>query len=210
MRVLNGAHTGSVLISYLGGVNIVRDMMHHPVFGQMVRNMVDDEIVPYVPLPIDDVKAFAQSVYERFENPFIDHELLAISLNSVSKWKARILPSFQDYVRKNGVLPKLLALSFAGLLAFYHSTDLREDGLHAKRADGTEYIVSDSRDVLEFFSEKAALSIKEYVQAISSNVAFWGIDLTEQDGFVSMVTTDLESILEDPVTAVKQLIEVSK
>lgn len=97
VRVLNGAHTARVLTSYLGGINIVRDMMHDRVFGKTVRQIVDIEIVPMVPLPADDVKSFADSVYERFDNPFIDHELLSISLNSVSKWKAefRLLLTFK-------------------------------------------------------------------------------------------------------------------
>ena len=97
VMILNGAHTASVLTSYLGGINIIRDMMHDRVFGKTVRQIVDIEIVPMVPLPADDVKSFADSVYERFDNPFIDHELLSISLNSVSKWKAefRLLRTFK-------------------------------------------------------------------------------------------------------------------
>ena len=72
-------------------------MMYDRVFGKTVRQIVDSEIVPMVPLPADDVKSFADSVYERFDNPFIDHELLSISLNSVSKWKAefRLLLTFK-------------------------------------------------------------------------------------------------------------------
>lgn len=97
VRILNGAHTASFLTSYLGGINIIRDMMHDRMFGKTVRQIVDSEIVPMVPLPADDVKSFADSVYERFDNPFIDHELLSISLNSVSKWKAefRLLLTFK-------------------------------------------------------------------------------------------------------------------
>jgi len=207
VRVLNGAHTSSVLVSYLGGINIVRDMMQDEIFGKMARAIVDTEIVPQVPLPIDDVKDFADSVYERFDNPFIDHELLSISLNSVSKWRARVLPSFKDNYEKNGKLPKLLTFSFAGLLAFYCSSDLREDSLYAKRNDGTEYVIHDNLDVLEFFAKNSALSEEEYVKAVASNVDFWGEDLTKYDNFVSDVANYLTKIKVNPACAVKYILE---
>ncbi len=207
VRVLNGAHTASVLVSYLGGINIVRDMMQDETFGKMARQIVDTEIVPMVPLPIEDVKKFADSVYERFDNPFIDHELLSISLNSVSKWKARVLPSFKDNYNKNGKLPKLLTFSFAGLLAFYCSSDLREDGLYSKRNDGTEYVVHDNPDVLKFFSENAGLPEEKYVEAVASNTDFWGEDLTNYDGFTEDVTNYLIKIKQSPVCAVKYILE---
>lgn len=207
VRVLNGAHTASVLVSYLGGINIVRDMMHDKVFGRLVRQIVDNEIVPMVPLPLADVKSFADSVYERFDNPFIDHELLSISLNSVSKWKARVLPSFKDNCRATGKTPRLLTFSFAGLLAFYRSSDLREDGLHSKRNDGTEYVVHDNNEVLEAFAENADKPTAEYVAAIASNTDFWGEDLTQHGDFVRNVADYLERITVSPIAAAEYITE---
>ncbi len=207
VRVLNGAHTASVLVSYLGGINIVRDMMHDEIFGKMTRQIVDTEIVPLVPLPIEDVKDFANSVYERFDNPFINHELLSISLNSVSKWKARVLPSFKDNYNKNGKLPKLLTFSFAGLLAFYCSSDLREDGLHSKRNNGTEYTVHDNPDVLKIFAENSKKAEEDYVKVIASNIDFWGEDLTKYNNFVKDVTNYLIKIKQNPACAVKYILD---
>ncbi len=112
-----------------------------------------DEIVPQVNLPLEEVKEFANSVFEHFENPFIVHALLSISLNSVTKWRARVLPSFKDYYKNQGKLPRLITFSFAALLPFYFSNDLREDGLYAKRTNGDEYVVHDDRAVLEFFAQ---------------------------------------------------------
>lgn len=204
VRVLNGAHTASVLVSYLGGIDIVRDMMHDAVFGKMVRQIVDTEIVPMVPLPADEVKAFAESVYERFDNPFIDHALLSISLNSVSKWKARVLPSFKDNLGKNGKIPKLLTFSFAGLLSFYASDRLTEDGLCAVRNDGTEYTVRDDRSVLEFFAK--ASRAEDYAEQVCKNTELWGEDLSRYPGFAETVGYWYRKIKASPEDAVKEVL----
>lgn len=206
VRILNGAHTASVLAGWLYGKNIVRDMMQDPVMGAYVRQVVLEEIAPQVPLDKADVDAFAEAVFERFENPFIDHKLLDISLNSVSKWKARVLPSLRDHYAEKGTLPKRMTFSFAALLAFYASSDLREDGLHARRSDGTEYLVRDDRAVLAFFAEHSGLPIAEYVNAVASNVEFWGEDLTKYEGFSERVATDLTAICADVSEAVKALL----
>lgn len=194
VRILNGAHTSSVLAGWLYGKNIVRDMMQDPVMGVFVRRVVTEEIAPQVPLEQEDVKTFADAVFERFENPFIDHELMAISLNSVSKWKARVLPSLKDHYAQHGELPKLLTFSFAALLAFYSSADLREDGLHAVRADGTEYVVRDDRAVLEFFAEHSTLPIVEFVNAAAGMETFWSEDLRKYSGFIDTAAAYLETI----------------
>ncbi len=207
VRVLNGAHTASVLMAYLNGFDIVRDCMADERMGGFIRRAVMEEIVPMVHLPRDEVKAFAESVFERFENPFIDHSLLSISLNSVSKWKARVLPSVADYYAEKGTLPRLLTFSFAALLAFYTGTQLKEDGYYAKRADGTEYVIHDDRSVLEFFAANSAKPVEEFVQAAASNTAFWGTDLTAYPEFCETVTAWLQAIRENPDAALNAVLE---
>lgn len=194
VRVLNGAHTSSVLAGYLCGIGIVRDMMHDELMGAFTRRIVMDEIVPLVPLPEDEVNAFAASVFERFENPFIDHALLAISLNSVSKWKARVLPSFRDYYGKHHKLPPLMTFSYAALLAFYTSPETAGKGL-----------VNDSADVLAFFKETCEK--EDFITLAASNTAFWGEDLTAYDGFTDFVSECLSRILADARSAVKWILE---
>ena len=202
VRILNGAHTSSVLSAWLCGISIVRDMMNDPLCGQFVRRAVNEEIAPFVPLERADVDAFAAAVFERFENPFIDHALLSIALNSVSKWKSRVLPSLKDYAAQRGTLPRLLTFSFAALLAFYSSDDLRGDELCAHRADGVEYMIRDDRPVLEFFAAHSALPSAEFADAAAGNAAFWGEDLRKIEGFAAAVTADLEAIRRDPRAAV--------
>lgn len=208
VRVLNGAHTASVLAGYLYGLDIVRDCMHDEIMGKFIRQVVMDEIVPQVPLPIDEVKAFAASVFERFENPFIDHALLSISLNSVSKWKARVLPSFKDHYAQKGELPRLITFSLAALFAFYSSNDLREGTLYAKRADGTEYAIHDDEAVLKFFAENSGKDCGEFVKAALSNQSFWGEDLTAYSGMEETVTEWVTLIRTDTAVALKKVLGV--
>lgn len=204
VRVLNGAHTSSILAGYLYGLDIVRDCMSDDLMGKFIHNVVMDEIVPQVNLPLDEVKEFANSVFERFENPFIDHALLSISLNSVSKWKARVLPSFKDYCKNNGTLPKLITFSFASLLAFYTSKDLREDGLYAKRANGDEYVIHDDKAVLEFFANN--VDDAEFVEKACKNADLWGEDLSLYNGFTKEVAYWYEEILKDAKSALKEVL----
>lgn len=203
VRILNGAHTASVLAAWLAGKTIVREMMQDDVCGTFVRRTVREEIAPFVPLDAAEVESFAAAVFERFENPFIDHALLSISLNSVSKWRARVLPSLRDFVAARKTLPQGLTFSFAALLAFYTSDDLREDGLHACRADRTDYTVRDDRSVLEFFAAHSGLPTKQYVQAAAARTDFWGEDLTQIPGFVESVTQSLCALRDDPAAAIR-------
>ena len=205
VRVLNGAHTSSVLAGHLYGIDIVRDCMSDNIMGEFIRRVVMEEIVPQVNLPKADVEAFAQSVFERFENPFIDHALLSISLNSVSKWRARVLPSFKDYYKNKGILPKLITFSFAALLAFYSSKDLREDGLYAKRAGGDEYIIHDDKTVLEFFAQNTGKN--DFVESACKNKDFWGEDLSLYDGFTQEVNYWYEKIMINCAEAVKEILK---
>ena len=207
VRVLNGAHTSSVLSAYLCGQSIVRECMHDPKIGQFFRRVVLDEIVPHVKLPKQEVLEFADSVFERFENPFIDHALLSISLNSVSKWKARVLPTFQDHFEVYNRLPKLITFSFAALLAFYRSNDLRPDGLYAKRTDGTEYVIHDDEVVLQFFAQNSQKDDVDFVAAVASNTAFWGQDMTAYPQFTETVTRWLKALQTDPVGAVEEVLK---
>ncbi len=204
VRVLNGAHTSSVLAGYLYGLDIVRDCMSDEIMGKFIRNVVNDEIVPQVNLPLEEVKEFANSVFERFENPFIDHALLSISLNSVSKWRARVLPSFKDYCKNKGNLPKLITFSFAALLAFYSSKDLREDGLYAKRANGDEYVIHDDKAVLEFFAENTGK--KDFVELACKNTDFWDEDLSQYYNFAEEVLYWYERIINNTKEALKEVL----
>lgn len=194
VRILNGAHTSMVLGAYLSGQDIVRNCMDDEVILNFMNKTIYDEIIPTLSLPQEDCKDFAAAVTERFKNPFIDHALLAISLNSTSKWAARVMPSLLGYVEKFNALPACITASFAFYIAFYRGKELTEKGLTATRPAGNDYVVSDDRAVLEFFYAHKDDTAKDLAHAVCSNVNFWGRDLAQIDGFEAAVASYLEEI----------------
>jgi len=193
VRILNGAHTSFVLGAYLAGQDIVRDCMNDDVICKFMNDTIYEEIIPTLNLPKKELDSFAASVTERFKNPYIDHELLSISLNSTSKWRARVLPSLKGYYQKYQTLPKRITASFAFYIAFYNGTSLTENGMKAQRI-GNEYFVKDDLDVLEFFIEHNKLPAADLVKTICQNEQFWGEDLSLIKGFVENVTKYLQII----------------
>lgn len=190
VRILNGAHTVSVLGAYLAGFDIVRDMMNDEKFNSFILDTLKDEVIPFIPLPQDEKESFANSVLERFNNPFIDHRLLDISLNSVSKFKARCLPSLLDNV-KNGKFPKHLFFGLSCLIAFYNGK-YDENGKFIGNRNGEEYEIKDDKAVLDFFNEYS--SSGEIIDAVMRNRDFWGQDLTEINGAVPFVENCVDMI----------------
>lgn len=201
VRILNGAHTSMVLGAYLSGLDYVGQCMADPVVRRSLDQTVFGEIVPTVDLPREKAEAFAKAVYERFENPFVNHALLAISLNSISKWKGRVLPTFKDSVAATGKLPKWLTYSLAALLAFYRSTEEGDGCLIGSRAAGNTYEIHDDAAKLAFIKENAAKPTAEYVQAVMSRSDFWGEDLTAIAGFADAVAAHIDRMAEVGVKA---------
>lgn len=196
VRILNGAHTGFVLGAYLAGEDIVRDCMHNDTIREFMNKMLYDEIIPTLPLDRDNLMEFAEAVSDRFNNPFVDHELLTISLNSTSKWKARNMPSFLAYIEEKKELPACLTMSLAAYMAFFSSDiqSLGEEGLVCRRPAGNEYTVKDDRWVLEFFFDHKDDSEQELTEAVLSNTRMWGRDLGEIPGLAEKVEKDLQLI----------------
>ena len=193
VRILNGAHTSFVLASYLIGHDTVKESMDDELVRNFMNETIQEEIIPTLTLPREELKAFADAVVDRFNNPFIKHALLSISLNSVSKWRARCMPSLLGYVEKNGKLPKNLSFSIAALLAFYKGSKIEDSALLGDR-NGETYKIMDDPDVLEFFRDNSALPAKELTEKYLSNVKFHGQDLTLVPGLVDEVAKDLDNI----------------
>lgn len=193
VRILNGGHTTMVLAAYLAGHDIVRECMQDATTRSFLEQVLQEEIIPTLSLPQEELQAFSDAVMERFENPFIDHQLLSISLNSVSKWKSRVLPTFKDYYATEKQLPPLISFSLAALIAFYSGNEMKDGKLIGTR-DGVSYEIIDSPEVLEFFYKNSGLSANELAQKVLSNKSFWGEDLTSYTGFTELVAQDLQNI----------------
>ena len=196
VRILNGAHTGFVPGAYLAGYDIVRDCMQDDVILGFMNRMLHEEVIPTLPLDRQDLEAFAAAVQDRFNNPFINHELMSITLNSTSKWRARNMPSLLEYAQTAGKLPPCLAMSFAAYIAFYSSDiqALTEQGLVCRRPKGNEYTVSDDRWVLEFYYSRRGVSDETLVHDVMTNEKMWGQDLTLVPGFEQAAAENLRRI----------------
>lgn len=206
VRILNGAHTSMVLGAYLAGFDYVGDCMADADIRRQLDQSVFGEIVPTVHLPKEQAENFARAVFERFENPFVKHALLSISLNSVSKWRARVLPSLKDSAAQNsGKLPKWLTYSLAALLAFYRTGEKGDGCLIGKRGNDT-YSIKDDAEKMDFIAQNAAKSTPDYVRAVMTQADWWGEDLTQIAGMYDAVCRHLQGIEKKGAKAyIKQL-----
>ena len=165
---------------------------------KFMNKMLLEEVVPILPLDQEDCKKFAAAVQDRFNNPFVNHELMSISLNSTAKWRARNMPSLLEYVEKNGKLPACLAMGLAAYIAFYSNDiqELTDAGLVCKRPKGNTYTVNDDRWVLEFYNDHKDDDIPTLVHAVMTNEQMWGQDLTKVLDFEEVTVKNLTMIRE--------------
>jgi tagaturonate reductase len=208
VRILNGGHTSTVLAAYLSGHNFVGDFMNDETFKSFLNKVIYDEVIPTLDLPKEELIEFADSVGDRFANPYIKHKLLDISLNSCSKFNARCLPSLVEYVNRKGTLPEALCFSLAAFIKFYKGT--MTDGQYiGKRSDGTEYQIKDDAEVIEFFAEIWAKNDTNTIaKAVLSNTSFWsGMDLTSISGLYEKVADYLDKLeTKDVHSVLKELV----
>jgi Mannitol-1-phosphate/altronate dehydrogenases len=193
VRILNGAHTSFSLASYLAGNDYVLSSMEDKDIHSFMEKTIYEEIIPTLTLPREELLSFADAVAERFRNPFIKHALLSISLNSVSKWKARCLPSLLAYEEQYSILPVCLTFSLAALMEFYSADEIRDGVLIGHRGD-KEYVIQDDRKVLEFFAQYSGKDIYTFVEKFLSNKSFWDSDLTQVPLLTNQVSGNLEEI----------------
>ena len=200
VRILNGAHTSFVLASYLAGNDYVKESMDDDDIRNFMMKTIFDEVIPTLTLPEAELKEFAEAVITRFNNPYVKHALLSISLNSVSKWRARCMPSLLGYVEKTGKLPVHLAFSLAALMAFYTGTEIRDKALIGHR-NGQEYNIMDDRKVLEFFRDNCEKDTRTFVTAFLGEKDFFDQDLNQVAGLTDAVTAYLDDIKKNGMRA---------
>ncbi|MFC3417231.1 mannitol dehydrogenase family protein [Algoriphagus hitonicola] len=186
VRILNGAHTALVPYAYLKGFRDVRTAVENPEIYHFLKTLIYEEIIPTLALPEKELRDFADSVLERFTNPFIDHKLQSIALNSISKFRVRVLPSICTFYRQRGILPENLIISFAVLLIFYKGK-FKEELLP----------IQDDNEVLKFFDESWKKSdFNLAVETILANQEIWGQDLNLLSGLKEQLVKEIDKILK--------------
>ena len=184
VRILNGAHTAMVPISILYGNNTVKETIDNEFTGDFINKAVFNEIIDTLKMDRNELTSFADAVFDRFRNPFIKHQLADIALNSISKFKVRVLPSLIEYIDLHSKVPTNLTFAFACLIRFYKGV-----------WQGKTLPIKDSAEIVEAFAEiwkssdylevaKEVLSIEEY----------WGEDLNKVEDLNIAVALALKEI----------------
>ena len=153
VRILNGAHTSMVLGAHLYGLKTVGECLKDEKVSALLRKCIFGEIIPAIG-DTEDNRKFGEAVLERFSNPFIKHMLLSIALNSVSKFRARVLPTILEYRDMFGSCPQGLTFSLAALMAFYRTDD-----------------ANDGQEIMDFMKTAP-------VEDILKREDYWGQDLS--------------------------------
>ncbi|CAA7603243.1 mannitol-1-phosphate 5-dehydrogenase [Acididesulfobacillus acetoxydans] len=203
VRFLNGSHTSCVPVAFLYGLDTVKEIVEHPVLGPYLEQIIAEEIMPSTGIEQKTQKEYAASVLERFRNPYIKHYLLSILLNSISKFKTRVLPSLLGYKEKTGRIPLKISFSLASLLALYRG---KVEGTSMKCVRGeSQFEMRDDPEVLKFLEsvwsecDLSQESVLKLVRTVLAKVEFWGQDLTEVSGFAEAVAADLHAIVNQGV-----------
>lgn len=171
VRILNGSHTSLVFPSLLCNVETVGESLKDEQLNTFLNTCLFDYILPMLD-NTDEIKSFANAVLERFSNPYIRHLWKSISLNSVSKFTARVLPTVNDYIDKKNSMPKPLVFSLACLIEYYKANE-----------------VTDSECVVNYIKNND-------IKSILSNTDLWGQDLS---GMLDTVNESLERIHRDGI-----------
>ena len=169
VRILNGAHTSLVAGALLSGIETVGEAMNDETASAFLRKCMKEEILPTIGENEESI-AFSESVYDRFRNPFIKHKWSAISLNSVSKFSVRVLPTILEYKENNGVYPKGLTFSLALLLYFYKNEAPQDN----------ETVISTIKN--------------DSISDILKNTTLWQTDISDMSEMVTSCYNKIESL----------------
>jgi tagaturonate reductase len=183
VRILNGAHTAMVPCSILFGNQLVMETVNGDFTGKFVNNIIS-EISETLEMDKNEIQAYTEEVMDRFKNPYIKHALADIALNSISKFKVRVLPSLLQFYKANDKLPTNLTFSLACLIQFYKGTWKNE-----------VLPVKDTPEIVEAFNSAwQSGDLNLVVSNILSNIEFWGEDLTKINGLSKAIVLALNEI----------------
>lgn len=206
LRLLNGTHTLSCGLAFLGGFDTVSEAMADQTMASYMSGLLLAELIPGLPRTLDDKAAqrYSFQVLDRFRNPYIEHRWLAITLNYSLKMQLRNVPTLVNYYQHAGfgdgpITSRYMALGFAAYLLFMRATVRREGIWYGERNGGT-YPIEDVQ--APYFADLwTRLSPDELVQAVLQNTDLWGHDLTQLPGFSQAVAACLSQLLQKGVKA---------
>lgn len=188
VTLLNGPHTVLSPVTYLSGVDIVRDACQHEVLGQYINKVMFEELMETLNLPKTELEQFANDVLERFNNPFVDHAVTSIMLNSFPKFETRDLPGLKVYLQRKGELPKGLVLGLAAIVTYYKG---------GVRADGAPIAPNDAPEIVELLKNLWATGDTQKVaEGVLGATSIWNEDLNAIPGLTAALKADLDSIQE--------------
>ena len=191
VTLLNGPHTVLSPVAYLSGIDIVRDACQHPVVGKFIHKVQFDELMQTLNLPMDELQQFAGDVLERFLNPYVDHQVTSIMLNSFPKYQTRDLPGLKTYLERKGELPKGLVLGLAAIITYYKG-GVRADGAPIKPNDDARIMAL----LDELWQTGDTRKLAEGVLAAKDLIWHEHGDLNQVPGLTDMLTQMLDSIQE--------------
>ncbi len=190
VTLLNGPHTVLSPVAYLSGINIVRDACNDPVIGKYIHKVQFEELMETLNLPMDELRQFATDVLERFNNPYVDHQVTSIMLNSFPKFETRDLPGLKTYLERKGHLPKGLVLGLAAIITYYKG---------GTRADGAPIQPNDAQEIMDLLTQLWATGDTRKVAegVLGATDVIWKEskqDLNEIPGLTDMVEGFLNDI----------------
>ena len=187
VTLLNGPHTVLSPVTYLSGVNIVRDACNHPVLSKYIHKVQFEELMETLNLPMDELRKFASDVLERFNNPFVDHQVTSIMLNSFPKYETRDLPGVKTYLERKGELPKGLVFGLAAIITYYKG---------GTRADGAPIQPNDAPEIMQMLTDLWATGdTQKVVEGVLAAENIWHENLNETvPGLTALVKEYLDRI----------------
>ncbi|MFC0140729.1 tagaturonate reductase [Erwinia mallotivora] len=191
VAILNGAHTALVPVAFLAGLDTVGEAMADVQIADFVEDLLCQEIIPTLSLPAPELNLFADAVLNRFRNPFIHHQLQAIALNGMTKFRTRLLPQLLVSQQQQQKLPARLTFALASLLVFCRG-----------QRDSGDYPLQDDPRWLQLFStlwqqyDQHRLTARQLVEQVLCDEAHWGVNLNDVPELAASVTANVQRIVD--------------
>jgi len=211
IRLLNGTHTFTCGLAHLAGFETVKEAIENKMIGRYVHGLMINEIAPCIiskELSVSEVYEFANTVMDRFRNPFLDHKWINISLQYTHKMKTRNIPLLLKYYQQGLNAQGYMQLGFAAYILFM-KCELGESGKYYGEVNGEVYELQDNQAA--YYNDVwKSNSLEEIVQNVLSNENLWGADLTLLPGFAVTVEVYLDSIMNRGMMETLAVFETKK